>query len=265
MPEGHVIHALARDLNSSFQGEKVHVSSPQGRFTEYTLFDNHEFYHAEAHGKHLFLYFDSPHIIHIHLGLIGKFKIHPLAPPQGIVRLRINDDTTAADLHGPQWCKIINDVQPVLKNLGNDPIIGVLDEKILARAMRSTRTIGSLLMDQKLFAGVGNIYRIEVLFRHNISPFTPGNQISSAQWHSIWEDLVMLMRAGVDTGRLDTVFPEHTPEAMQRPPRKDDHGGEVYAYRRHNLPCYICNTPIHETSMEGRNLFWCPTCQPEKK
>ncbi|MDO4909923.1 MAG: DNA-formamidopyrimidine glycosylase family protein [Corynebacterium sp.] len=264
MPEGHVIHALARDLNHAFGGEKVDVSSPQGRFApEAKLLTHHEFLRADAHGKHLFLYFDSPHIIHIHLGLIGKFKIHPLAEPHGIVRLRINDEKIAADLHGPQWCRLIEDIDPVLAKLGNDPITGILDEKILAKAMRSARPVGSLLMDQKLFAGVGNIYRAEVLFRHNISPFIPGNKLSTEQWHIIWDDLVGLMREGTDTGRLDTVYPEHTPEAMHRPPRKDDHGGEVYVYRRAGLPCYICGTPVAETQMEGRNLFYCPVCQPK--
>ncbi|MDO4911060.1 MAG: DNA-formamidopyrimidine glycosylase family protein [Corynebacterium sp.] len=264
MPEGHVIHALARDLNAAFAGEQVHVSSPQGRFApEALLLDARSFLHADARGKHLFLYFDSPHIIHIHLGLIGKFKIHPLAEPQGIVRLRINDERTAADLHGPQWCRLIEDADPILASLGNDPITGQLDEAILAKAMRSTRSVGSLLMDQKLFAGVGNIYRAEVLFRHNISPFTEGRSLTRAQWLLIWEDLVDLMRHGTDTGRLDTVYPEHMPEAMNRPPRKDDHGGEVYVYRRAGLPCYICATPIAETQMEGRNLFYCPHCQPQ--
>ena len=62
-------------------------------------------------------------------------------------------------------------------------------------------------------------------------------------------------------GRIDTVRPEHTPEAMNRPPRVDDHGGEVYVYRRAGQKCYICGTPISEQVMEGRNLFWCPTCQ----
>jgi len=49
---------------------------------------------------------------------------------------------------------------------------------------------------------------------------------------------------------------------MGREPRKDDHGGEVYVYRRAGLPCYVCGTPVAERVMEGRNLFWCPTCQP---
>ena len=73
--------------------------------------------------------------------------------------------------------------------------------------------------------------------------------------------LVMLMRAGVESGRIDTVQPEHTPEAMGRPPRVDRHGGEVYVYRREDQPCLVCNTPVRMVAQGGRHLFWCPRCQ----
>jgi len=72
--------------------------------------------------------------------------------------------------------------------------------------------------------------------------------LDRGEFDAIWSDLSELMRDGVDVGRIDTVRPEHTPEAMGREPRKDDHGGEVYVYRRAGQPCYVCGTPISETS-----------------
>ena len=54
----------------------------------------------------------------------------------------------------------------------------------------------------------------------------------------------------------------HTPEAMNRAPRVDDHGGEVYVYRRHGQPCHVCGTRVRTEVLAGRNLFWCPRCQP---
>ena len=77
----------------------------------------------------------------------------------------------------------------------------------------------------------------------------------------MWDDLVFLMEYGVRTGRIDTVRPEHEPEAMGRPPRVDDHGGEVYVYRRDGQPCHVCGSTVRTKILEGRNLFWCPTCQ----
>jgi endonuclease-8 len=70
------------------------------------------------------------------------------------------------------------------------------------------------------------------------------------------------MRDGVRKGRIDTVRKEHTPRATGRAPRVDRHGGEVYVYRRHGQPCLVCGTPVQLTELAGRNLFWCPTCQP---
>jgi formamidopyrimidine-DNA glycosylase len=78
----------------------------------------------------------------------------------------------------------------------------------------------------------------------------------------MWHDLVALMREGVRSGRIDTVRADHTPEAMGRDPRVDDHGGEVYVYRRHGQPCLVCETKVRTELLEGRNLFWCPRCQP---
>ena len=82
------------------------------------------------------------------------------------------------------------------------------------------------------------------------------------QFDAIWADLVALMAEGVATGRIDTVRPEHTPEAMGRDPRRDDHGGEVYVYRRQGLPCHVCGTRVRTEVLAGRNSFWCPRCQP---
>lgn len=69
------------------------------------------------------------------------------------------------------------------------------------------------------------------------------------------------MREGVRNNRIDTVRPQHTPEAMGRPPRVDDHGGEVYVYRRTDQPCHLCGETVRTADLAARNLFWCPTCQ----
>ena len=89
----------------------------------------------------------------------------------------------------------------------------------------------------------------------------PGESLTPDQIGDMWEDLRLLMEDGVRVGRIDTIRAEHTPEAMGRAPREDDHGGEVYVYRRAGLPCYVCGAPVSHRVMEGRNLFWCPVCQ----
>ena len=128
-----------------------------------------------------------------------------------------------------------------LAKLGPDPLRDDADpDKAFARIQRSSKPIGALLMDQAVLAGVGNVYRAESLFRARLSPMTPGREGLPATWNAMWDDLVDLMAYGVGTGRIDTVRAEHEPEAMGRDPRCDDHGGEVYVYRRNGQPCHVC-------------------------
>lgn len=268
MPEGHVLHRLARRIGEVFDGHTVRVCSPQGRFAESAaMVDGSRVVRAEAWGKHLFIGFDAPtpaDVLHIHLGLIGKLSITPVAPAVGQVRVRINDDDWAADLRGPQLCRLVTAEQQALatSHLGADPLRSDADpEQTWRRVHRSSRPIAALLMDQSMFAGVGNIYRAEVLFRNRIDPHRPGSELRRASFDTIWADLVALMAVGVRDGRIDTVRPEHTPEAMGRPPRVDAHGGEVYVYRRAGQPCLVCGSVVHHEVLSGRQLFWCGRCQ----
>lgn len=269
MPEGHVIHRLARGIDETFGGHEVAVSSPQGRFAEQAaLIDGRPLIGADAVGKHLFVEFDAPPVtgslVHIHLGLIGKLAVGPLVPVRGAVRLRIEDGAHAADLRGPQWCRLVTPEQAAatIAGLGPDPLRADADpDRGWAGVSRSNKPIAALLMDQRVAAGVGNIYRAEVLFRHRVNPMLPGAKVTPELWRAIWEDLVVLMAAGVRDGRIDTVTADHTPEVMGRPAREDRHGGEVYVYRRAGQHCLVCGTEIATTTLEGRNLYWCPTCQ----
>ncbi|MDX6348151.1 MAG: endonuclease [Streptomyces sp.] len=268
MPEGHTIHRLAADHFARFGGRPVRASSPQGKFSDgAALIDGQVLETAEAHGKHLFLGFAATGWVHIHLGLFGKvgFGAAPAVPATDTVRLRLANPESYVDLRGPTACELITtaEKQAIHDRLGPDPLRAPTDtgDRAWDRISRSRTTVAALLMDQKIIAGVGNVYRAEVLFRHGIDPYRPGRDLTRTEWDALWADLVDLMREGVRHNRIDTVRPEHTPEAMGRPPRLDDHGGEVYVYRRAALPCHICATDIRTADLANRNLFWCPACQ----
>lgn len=268
MPEGHVTHRLAHTLMDAFAGGPVRVSSPQGRFAEAAaLLDGTELVGAEACGKHLFVEFAGDRLVWIHLGLIGKLQFAPddVPPNPDTLRLRIAGGGVRADLRGPQWCRLItpDERDAVVAASGPDPLRADADpERAWVKLHRSAKPIGALMMDQAIFAGVGNIYRAEVLFRHGADPQVPGKLIERATFDSMWRDFVELMALGVRDGRIDSVTEEHTPEAMGRAPRVDRHGGEVYVYRRAGDPCLRCGTPVARSDFHGRNLYWCPSCQP---
>ncbi|GAA5154485.1 Fpg/Nei family DNA glycosylase [Nocardioides marinquilinus] len=297
MPEGHTLHRLARDLGVAFAGRRVRVSSPQGRFAaSAALLDGRVLVGAEAWGKQLFVELegdppgelDGERFVHVHLGLIGTFDVHTapagavVPDPVGQVRLRLvaddadadgtDDDaaTTAgptawADLRGAIVCDLVTAAQrdAVVARMGPDPLRPDADpDRAFEAIRRSRKPIGALLMDQSVLAGVGNVYRAEVLFRDRLHPLRPGNTLQRSRWQALWDDLVALMPQGVATGRIDTVRPEHSPVATGRAPRRDDHGGEVYVYRRTGQPCLVCGRRVATAVLEGRNLFWCSRCQP---
>jgi endonuclease VIII len=265
LPEGHTLHRLALDLTQTFGGRVVAVSSPQGRFAESAAqLDETLMIEGTAHGKHLFCEFDGDRFLHVHLGLIGSFELGPPHPPRGLVRVRIATEQAVADLRGPQLCMLATraEVATQLAVLGPDPLRTDADpDRAWRRIHRATRPIAALLMDQTILSGVGNVYRAEVLFRNRIDPHREGNKLRRRSWLGIWSDLVELMPQGVVDNRIDTVRPEHTPEAMGRPPRKDDHGGEVYVYRRAGMACLVCGSKVRTEVLAGRNLFWCSRCQ----
>ena len=273
MPEGHTLHRLAHDLTDAFAGRPVRVGSPQGRFdAEARELDGQVVEGAQAWGKQLFVEFPGERYIHIHLGLIGGLRLapydasdgHGVPPPVGQVRLRLVGEDVVADLRGATACDLWTraQVDACVAKLGPDPLREDADPlEAWARISRSQRSIASLLMDQTVLAGVGNVYRAELLFRHRVDPYRRGNALTRKQWLAMWEDLVGLMHDGVAKNRIDTVHTEHTPEVMGRPPRVDDHGGEVYVYRRTGQPCHVCGSSVRTAELEGRNLFWCPRCQ----
>ena len=266
VPEGHTIHRLARDLSRTFGRRPVAASTLQDRFEAgAALIDGSTLTRTEAHGKHLFLVFrahrPADRLLHIHLGLYGKFPIAalPAGEPRGALRLRLANDAAWADLRGPTACELITPLERevILARLGPDPLRSDADpDKAWARISRSRVAIGALLMQQEVLSGIGNVYRAEVLFRHRISPFREGREITRDEWDAIWVDLVVLLRAGVRAGRIVTTLPEDRPRRGR--PRRED---SFYVYRRTGLPCRICGTEIETQVMATRNLFWCPTCQ----
>jgi formamidopyrimidine-DNA glycosylase len=112
-------------------------------------------------------------------------------------------------------------------------------------------------MDQAVVAGVGNVYRAEILYRHRVDPYLPGRQLDDARWGPLWGDLVALMRAGLRSGRIVTTEPRDRDRPGGKAQREDSH----YVYRRAGLPCRICTTPVRMEPLAARKLYWCPTCQ----
>lgn len=290
MPEGHTIHGLAGRLDRAFTGHQVEALSPQGRFADGAArLDGQVIEGVEAHGKHLFVDAGLPELLHVHLGLIGRFSVHrlggmPPGEPVGTVRLRLVGPAHVADLRGPMVCALIDpsDRDVIVEALGPDPLrpeaadLATKMERSIKRIRNSSKGIGELLMDQSIVAGVGNVYRCEVLFRHGIDPFLRGRDVTDEQWHSIWTDLVDLLAVGVDYNQIITMQDQVDQARAELGTREQlaysraltgDGLGDwferrFYLYQRAAEPCRQCANPIHTKKIGGRTLYWCPVCQP---
>jgi endonuclease-8 len=293
MPEGNEIHRWAERHAAAFAGKPVRVDGPQGRFTDTEILNGRKLLRVMAHGKHLGYDFGKDRILHVHLGLQGDFTegSGPLSPIKGALRLRMwnaaairkpaapgeskrhawysEDDGTGhipaeqiawVELRGPMDCTVYTQEMwdKLLARLGPDPLNGDGPEKAIARVQKSKKPIGALLMDQEIFAGIGNIYRAELLYRARQSPFTPGAAVAPEIVQKMWKDAAPLMRAGMIDRRIVTTLPKDRPHKKGVPLKEETH----YVYRHNGKPCWVCGTKVMKMEgFAGRNLFWCPLCQ----
>ena len=263
MPEGHTIARIARDHGKLLHGEVVAVSSPQGRFADSALVDRQVLQRIEPYGKHLFYWWSNGYVGHVHLGLFGKFRIHrgPDAPePRGAVRMRLSTEGATIDLAGPTACSIdtFAERDAIVARLGPDPLRrDAKPTRAIERIMRSRQAIGTLLLDQSVMSGVGNVYRAEALFVLGIHPARPGRDCAEVELTALWSTISAMLRAGVKANRIVTVERRelHLPRG-QRIRR----GDATYVYHRDR--CLRCATPIQTVELGGRPCYYCPTCQP---
>ncbi|NBS92146.1 MAG: Fpg/Nei family DNA glycosylase [Betaproteobacteria bacterium] len=261
MPEGHSIRHLANVFEETLVGEKVKVASPQGRFqAEADALNDKTLESVTAHGKHLFLHFGDDKNVHIHLGLYGWLYFDG-DPATESTRMRIEGNGTAANLIAPTACQLWTDEQVEDKklSLGPDPIHADSDpDRAWVKLKKSSKPIAALVMDQSVIAGIGNVYRAEILFMTKTMPFTPGKETTEAEFSEIWDLSRALLRDGSRDGKIRTVAKNHL------------YGDEVrlhgcahfsYVYKRSEESCRICRSRVQQAPLAGRTLYWCPSCQ----
>jgi DNA-formamidopyrimidine glycosylase len=247
-----------------FAGGSVEVASPQGRFAAGARrLDGAVLEDVEARGKHLLYHWRGRDALHVHLGLIGTFRTHPAPPPPPppSTRLLLANGAGAAHLIGPMTCALMDrsGVEEVVGHLGPDPLrSGTRVTSFAERIAADTRPIGTVLLDQERIAGVGNVYRSEVLFLAGIDPHTPASELDRDRVADVWATARAELRNGVRDGRIITVRPRDVGASRRRELPKPL---RLYVYKREHRPCLRCRTPIAGAGLGGRRVWWCPECQ----
>lgn len=260
MPEGHTIHRQVVDQAPALVGRLLAVTSPGGRLADRAAaVDGRRLEAMDAWGKHLFYCFEGRRVLHVHLGLDGRFRLHrapaAAAPPAGrSVALRIAGPDLTCDLSAPRVCEVLDELgrRRVVEALGPDPIRTDDGADAVAGWDRFDGPVGAALLDQSLAAGIGNIYRAEILFACGLHPERSAASVTTREWEAVWATAVRLLRAGVrDGGRIVTVDPRDRAVRDRR---------RTYVYGQRF--CARCGSAVRRWDLLGREAWACETCQP---
>jgi endonuclease-8 len=249
MPEGDVLFRTAATLQKWLAGREVTAATPPaGPMVGRTVAK------VEANGKHLLVRFDSGHVLHTHLRMTGSWHVYSTGErwwrPPSQAKVAITCGTRVAVCFNAPVVELLvpggEQAHPSLSGLGPDVLDQPLDlEEIRRRARRRppATALGELLLDQRVVAGIGNIWRCEALFLQGASPWAAVSSLTDEELDALVATAGRIMRTslGPFTGR---------------PSR--------WVYRRAGLPCRRCRTTVRSRPQgeQARTAYWCPTCQP---
>src|SRR5689334_6868778 len=242
MPEGDALHRAARRLQV-LVGQKLEVETPHPRAAVKQLapkLDGRRLESVEAIGKNLLIRFEGGLVLRSHLRMSGRWRVLGRdAPVFGTPWLLLKGDEHAGVLwNGP----VLELDRGVARRLGPDILAEPPDYATMVARIRSesARQIGYALLDQRLVAGIGNVWKVESLWAERVSPWRPLADVSDEDLRAVLRTAARLMRDS-----LDSV-----------PVRRR-------VYRRKGQMCPRCGTPIKSWPQgdDARMAYWCPRCQ----
>jgi endonuclease VIII len=263
MPEGDSLENLARWLGPALVGARL-VGVWLRPHGEVTSLRGRTVASVAAIGKNLVVRFDDERSLIVHLGMYGRWRQQARGTRSSrAASVRIETEAAVfvctrarrADLVASRW----ESRHPGLERLGPDLLDDECDmTAIVARARRSPApTVGELLLDQRVAAGIGNVYKSEALFLEHTDPRRRPATLEDDALTAIYSRARELMRANLRPGGRITVNPSAAP---QRVPKSE----RYWVYRRAGSPCRRCRSAI-ELVRQGdaaRSSYFCPRCQP---
>ena len=254
MPEGDTIHFAANRIRPVLEGHVPdEIATPHPRFGRDrwpARLDGRAVTSVDAHGKHLFLRFEGGLAIHSHLRMTGSWRVRDagaLRPRATWLVLR-RGGREVQQINGPVL-ELMTDgrtrFDQRLAALGPDILAPELDEGRVLRRLREddpTRPIGDALLDQRVIAGIGNLWKVEGCFAAGIDPWRAAGRVSD-------DEVLAIVRA--------------TRPRMQQSARDGNQTRHKQIYGRAGMPCPRCGTRIRSRGQweDGRTTYWCPSCQ----
>jgi endonuclease VIII len=245
MPEGDSLHRAARRLQV-LTGQRVEVETPHPRAAAKGLveqLDGRTLEQVEAVGKNLLLRFEGGLVLRSHLRMNGRWRVEERGARRvGRPWLVLRGDSHEAVLWNGPVLELVKDPRR-LSHLGPDILERPPDlEEMLERFREApqSRAIGDAVLDQRLVAGIGNMWKAEALWTARVSPWRPLSDVSDVELLAVLDAAARSMRAGLDGAR---------------PLR--------HVYRRAGRPCRRCGGVVrsYPQGEDARTAYWCPGCQ----
>lgn len=251
MAEGDTILRTARRLGVAVGGQElgVRAGNGRGRAAGVEKLDGRRLERVEARGKHLLLDFGEL-VLHSHLGMSGSWQVVMAGDrwrkPASAAWVTLAGDAVQAVQFGGPTLRVLSISQlrrdPVLARLGPDILAPEFDLAAAIAGLRASpdRDLGDALLDQRLIAGIGNIFKSEACFAARADPWSAIGQLPDDELRGMLEAARQLMQASVESGRPDRTV-----------------------YRRAGQPCPVCGTRIAARGQgdANRRTYWCPSCQ----
>ena len=279
MPELPEVETVRRDLEARVLGRRITscwVSPDAPRLVQLVTSDEfcrqlsgRSIVGLRRRGKYLIVDLDDTRVWVTHRRMSGNILYRrPDDPPDDYVRATFSLDDghelrwTDLRKFGTMW--LVEDATMVMESLGPEPLDAEFTPEVLrARAGKRGLPIKSLLLDQTVVAGIGNLYSDEALHYAKLHPLRPASKLRRADWERLHEGIVRALRMGID-GRgssLGTTLRDHV--NLDGDPGRNQE--TVRAYGREGEPCYECGTAMRRIKVGGRSSVFCPKCQPARR
>lgn len=274
MPEGDTIFRAARTLNRALAGKPIvafeSVLPALTRVDEDTPLTGRTVERVAAAGKHLLMHFSGGLILRTHMRMNGSWHIYRPGErwqrPRRDMRIVIATSDFVAVAFNVPVAELIpaRDLarHAELRELGPDLLGGEFDAGEALRRLRARQgtAIADALLNQRVLAGIGNVYKSEVLFVCRINPFALVRELSDEALGELIEAARRFLLANVAVG----LAPMTTYTGFRKTTRRDDPKERLWVYGRARLPCRRCGTPIavRKQGVDARLTYWCPACQP---
>jgi len=249
-----VVWNTARRLHEALAGRKLTRSDFRVPRLATADLAGEEVTETASRGKHLLTRTRGGLTVHTHLRMDGSWRVGPaaerIADSHRIRLVLANDDWQAVGYQLGVVELIRTSEEPrLLGHLGPDLLGPDWDRAEAVRRLSAEpdRPVGEALLDQRNLAGIGNLYKAEVLFLRGLNPWRPVGSV--ADLAGVTELARRLLDANKE--RLGQV----TTGSWRR-------GEETWVYGRRDRPCRRCGTPIRAEGQQDRITFWCPSCQP---